>query len=266
VRHLSGGWNHHSLGYRAVSRWQAGAAFHHPVLRAATYAMYLDTDAYFPGFVAEDPIASLQEAGGVFACSRGFGGVPVGRENRLWEATLLYLHLRHRDPRGSALLRTLIDEDLNFVGATSLVDFSIVKTDFFRDRQGYGDYFEFIDSWGGWWHHSWYSTLAVTLGVGIWAADDQVLALEVPYAHQAACICGPVHDSHDKRVCVQLADGALSMSYWVPARKAARGLWLCWPLEQLHAYREAGGRCREDEHESYFCSGGPAAGQFEQAV
>merc|ERR1712061_446869 len=59
ARRLSGGWNHHSIGYRAVSRWQAGAAFHHPVLQRASYAMYLDTDAYFPGFVTEDPIHML---------------------------------------------------------------------------------------------------------------------------------------------------------------------------------------------------------------
>lgn len=260
ARRLSGGWNHHSRGYRAVSRWQAGAAFQHPVLRRAPYAMYLDTDAYFPGFTAEDPIALLAESGGVFGFSRAFGQIPTARENHLWEATLLYIHLRHRDPRGSNLLRSLADEDLNFRGGTGFVDYHVAATHFFRDRAGYGDYFEYLDSMGGWWHHSWYSTLAVTLGVAIWAADHQVLPLDTPYAHQVACVCGAPGDPQKPR-CVQHADGALAMSYWMPSRRAARGLWLCWEEEQLQAFREAGGKCiRDESHDQfYYCTGTPPA-------
>lgn len=262
-RAWSSGWNHHRLGYRAVSRWQAGAAFHHPVFRDVPYAMYLDTDAYFPGFVQVDPIAQLEARGGVYACSPLVGHIPNGRENHLWAMSVLYIHLRHRNPRGTMLLRELADENLNFKGATSYVDFHVASPAFFRDQLRYGDYFEFLDSLGGWWHHAWYSTLAVTLGVAIHASDEEVLLLQAPYAHQASCFCGA---SRGAPHCVHHADARLAMSYWSPSRRAAGGLWLCWPDEELRAFWQlAGNQCTRDGS-SFFCTGTaamPAKGERE---
>merc|ERR1712118_51623 len=150
--------------------------------------MYFDTDAYFPGPVLRDPFSVLEATGAVYACSSLLGAIPRGRENRLWEASFMYMRLRHIDPRGSEMLRLLVDEDLKFKGMTTYVDFHVAATGFFRNMMKYGDYFSFIDSFGGWWHHSWYSTLAVTLGVAIWAGDA-VLLLDTPYAHQMSCRC-----------------------------------------------------------------------------
>merc|ERR1712217_850170 len=98
------------------------------------------------------------------------------------------------------------------------------------DSVGYGDYFGFLDSMGGWWNKAWYSTLAVTLGVAIWAETGKVILYDTPYAHQASCACGPQLSAPvpTKKFCVHSADGPLSMSYWGPARRAERGLWLCW--------------------------------------
>merc|ERR1712086_576711 len=163
--------------------------FHHPVLKGATHAMYWDTDAYLPGPLWRDPIAELQATGGMYACSKLFGHIPRGRENRLWEASVLYMWLRGIDPRGNPLLRALADENLVFSGATTFVDFHVADTEFFRSTAGYGDYFAFLDSMQGWWFHAWYSTLAVTLGVAIWAGNG-VQLLDTPYAHQTSCACG----------------------------------------------------------------------------
>eukprot|EP00971_Amphidinium_carterae_P114477 2268283-Amphidinium_carterae.1 len=237
---MSSGLNHQRPGYKAVSRWEAGAVFYHPVMMQASYAMELDADAYFPGPLATDPMLEMQRSGAVFAAPSQMGGIPLARQNTLWEVSLLYARLRREPMKREYLQRHIASDSLSFLGRNFLTDFSIAQTAFFRDKTRYGDWFAFLESIGGWWSHAFYSTMVTTIGVGLWASSSEVMFLETPYAHQASCVCG------DAGTCVLLEGVAEGMSQWYSRTFApdTSAKWVCWTEAQVAAFRARFGTCR----------------------
>merc|ERR1712216_577463 len=70
-----------------------------------------------------------------------------------------------------------------------MLDIEILKLDWIRGEQ-YQDFFQYMDSTGGFWIHRWGNNPFRTFAVALLLEYSDVKSLDMPYAHQDFCSCG----------------------------------------------------------------------------
>ncbi|CAE8610896.1 unnamed protein product [Polarella glacialis] len=178
-----------SVGYRAMTRWRSGPMFLEPALAGFDFAMTFDTDSYFPAALGSDPFEILQSEGLVALFPH------LGRESasvvvNFMHHFLLYCRLRGMDPRRTSMLAALVEKNYKWYQQCLMLDMEVVRLDWFRGKE-YQDFFRYMDSSGGFWLHRWGNNPVRTFGVGLLLEDKDVRSMELPYAHQDFCSCGP---------------------------------------------------------------------------
>lgn len=178
-----------SVGYCAMTRWRSGPVFLEPALESFDFAMTLDTDSYFPADLAADPFEVVQREGWV-------AGFPhLGRESasvvvNFMHYFLLYCRLKDMHPRRTEMLASLIESNFKWYQQCLMLDIEVLRLDWFRGA-AYQDLFRYLDSTGGFWLHRWGNNPVRTFAVALLLEDRDVRSLDLPYAHQDYCSCGP---------------------------------------------------------------------------
>ncbi|CAE7930379.1 APX7, partial [Symbiodinium sp. KB8] len=130
-----------------------------------------------------------------------------------WEFCRLYFESKGIDPKSTKMMRRLTDalvlrdtywHEWNRV--LFMNDIEITKLSWFQSRQ-YQDFFEFLDSVGGFWLYRWGDHAVRTIAVALFLNPDHLMRMRVPYGHQNTCRCG---DDRPKEVCVR----ASSSDWW----------------------------------------------------
>jgi len=86
-------------------------------------------------------------------------------------------------------LRTCVSEEkLDWNLLVFMTDIEIVKIGWFNSKP-YQDYFEFLDSMGGFWLHRWGDHAVRTIAVSMFLPQERVYKMDIPYAHQEYCKC-----------------------------------------------------------------------------
>lgn len=178
-----------SVGYRAMTRWRSGPVFLEPALAEFDYAMTLDTDSYFPAVVKADPFEFLQKHGLIAAFPH------LGRESasvvvNFMHYFLLYCKLKGLHPRRTRMIAALIETNYKWYQQCLMLDMEVLRLDWFRS-DAYQDMFRYMDSTGGFWLYRWGNNPFRTFAVTLLLEDGNVRSLDLPYAHQDFCSCGP---------------------------------------------------------------------------
>lgn len=178
-----------SVGYRAMIRWRSGPIFLEPALAGFDYAMTLDTDSYFPAAFAEDPFEVLHREGWAAAFPH------LGRESasvvvNFMHYFLLYCRLKGVHARRTEMLASLIEVNFKWYQQCLMLDIEVLRLDWFRGST-YQDFFRYMDSTGGFWLHRWGNNPVRTFAVALLLEDRNVRSMDLPYAHQDFCSCGP---------------------------------------------------------------------------
>lgn len=178
-----------SIGYRANCRFHSGPVFQQPVMKHFDYSMHLDSDSYFPGDVLVDPLREFHDGNYTYAFSHLLLDHPVVLRH-FWSTSLTYMALKGIHPLGTNLLRTFIDENLEYNHHVFMSDIEIVAIAYFSDPKGdYQDYFRYIDSTDGFWLYRWGNNAVRTIGVSMFVPESKVYEMRIPYAHQSYCHC-----------------------------------------------------------------------------
>jgi len=202
----------YGLGYRGMCRFRSGPIFMQPVMKGFDYAWTLDTDGYFPTDILSDPLERMWREDRVYGYSH------VSRDQasavqHFWEFCRLYFESKGIDPKSTKMMRRLTDalvlrdtywHEWNRV--LFMNDIEITKLSWFQSRQ-YQDFFEFLDSVGGFWLYRWGDHAVRTIAVALFLNPDHLMRMRVPYGHQNTCRCG---DDRPNEVCVR----ASSSDWW----------------------------------------------------
>jgi len=230
-----------SVGYRAMIRWRSGPLFLESALSRFDYAMTLDTDSYFPADVRADPFRMVHDSGLIAAFPH------LGRESasvvvNFMHYFLLFCNLLGLHPRRTRMLQSLIESNFKWYQQCMMLDIEILRLDWFRDER-YQNMFRYMDSTGGFWLHRWGNNPFRTFAVALLLEDSHVRSMELPYAHQDYCSCGPgaplcVKDPHSGILaCNQtasslalppinlgdLAEGLLDLQPWRGTERQKKG-------------------------------------------
>merc|ERR1712060_253793 len=194
--------------------------FTQPVMKGFDYAWTLDTDGYFPAKILEDPFEKMWEQGHVYAYSH-ISRDQASAVQHFWEFCRLYMELKGLDPKRTQIMRRITDalvlrdtywHEWNRV--LFMNDIEITKLSWFRGQE-YQDFFNFLDSMGGFWLYRWGDHAVRTIAIALFMDPSLLLKMGVPYGHQNTCRCG---NEHPLDVCVR----ANSSSWWkcVPRTEA----------------------------------------------
>jgi alpha 1,2-mannosyltransferase len=176
-----------SLGYRGMCRFRSGPLFDQPVLRGFDYAMTLDTDGYLPDALIDfDPIEKMHNDGGLYAYSHILDDQPAAVEH-FYEHVLMFMRDRGIQTDKLPLLAPFLAEG-KWNMRLYMNDIEIMKLDWFRGEK-YRDFFNYLDSFGGWWLHRWGDHAVRTFAVGMWMNKDELVQIDIPYGHQSYCKC-----------------------------------------------------------------------------
>ncbi|CAD7957342.1 unnamed protein product [Amoebophrya sp. A120] len=182
------------LGYRGMCRFRSGPIFLHPILRNMDYAFTLDTDGYFPAPVQHDPIERMHRENRVYMYSH-ISRDQAGQVQHFWEFTRLYLEHKQYNPKSTKLMRRITDalvmRDTYWHEWNRLLfmnDIELVKLSWFQSPV-YQDYFQFLDSMGGFWLYRWGDHGIRTIAIALHLGEEFLAKLNVPYSHQSACVC-----------------------------------------------------------------------------
>ncbi|KAF4690336.1 alpha 1,2-mannosyltransferase 2.4.1 [Perkinsus olseni] len=212
-----------SLGYRGMCKFRSGPIFGQPVfgrrktetsssavqvLKAFDYMMTLDTDGYLPDDLAYDPIQQMYEGDYVYSYSHTLNDQPAAVQH-FWDHTLEYMAQRGIEPLGTELLREFIDQvSLEWTYRLFMNDIEVVHLGWFRSAQ-YMDYYNYLDSQGGWWLYRWGDHAVRTMAVAMWLDKKQLMHMDIPYGHQSFCRC-----ASPERICVRNSDMGLDPRDW----------------------------------------------------
>eukprot|EP00927_Polykrikos_kofoidii_P030017 TRINITY_DN25899_c0_g1_i1.p1 TRINITY_DN25899_c0_g1~~TRINITY_DN25899_c0_g1_i1.p1 ORF type:complete len:1099 (+),score=140.84 TRINITY_DN25899_c0_g1_i1:89-3385(+) len=216
--------NRHRFGYLAQSRFRSGPLFSHPATKLFDYLWGLDSDSHFPAPVTNNPFEDMHASDDLVL---GLAHVTLTSDLSvvgLWENTLLYAMSEGIDIWNDFLHTRWREEDIHGIGQffvegmpdwknhakwknlVVMTDCEILRSSFFREGTRYWDYYEFLDSMGGFWTHRWGDHAVRTLGLSLalWEEDrptwnhrpgrgtpnwPRLMNLHIPYAHQEACFC-----------------------------------------------------------------------------
>merc|ERR1740121_2532223 len=179
--------------------------FVQPVMANFDYAWTLDTDGYLPATLEADPFEKMWRGGYVYGYSH------VSRDQasavqHFWEFCRLYMESRGIDPKGTRILRRLTDALVlrdtywhEWNRGLFMNDIEITQLSWFRSQQ-YQDFFNFLDSVGGFWLYRWGDHAVRTIAIALWLNPSLLMRMGVPYGHQETCRCG---DEHEGEVCVR---------------------------------------------------------------
>ncbi|KAF4669303.1 alpha 1,2-mannosyltransferase 2.4.1 [Perkinsus olseni] len=197
-----------SLGYRGMCKFRSGPIFDQPVLKAFDYMMTLDTDGYLPDDLAYDPIQQMYEGDYVYSYSHTLNDQPAAVQH-FWDHTLEYMVQRGIEPLGTELLREFIDQiSLEWTYRLFMNDIEVMRLGWFRSAQ-YMDYYNYLDSQGGWWLYRWGDHAVRTMAVAMWLDKRQLMHMDIPYGHQSFCRC-----ASPERICVRNSDMGLYPREW----------------------------------------------------
>ena len=183
------------VGYRGMCKFRSGTMFLQPVLRSVDYLMTLDTDGYLPDSIDFDPIDEMYQGGYVYTYSHILDDQPAAVEH-FWEHTRMFMRDRQIDVDSTPLLRQFIHEE-KWNMKLYMNDIEVMKIDWFRG-QPYQDYFNYLDSQGGWWLYRWGDHAVRTMAVSMWLEESKLKRMIIPYGHQGYCSCG-----QSEKVCVK---------------------------------------------------------------
>eukprot|EP00929_Paragymnodinium_shiwhaense_P071101 TRINITY_DN36120_c0_g1_i2.p1 TRINITY_DN36120_c0_g1~~TRINITY_DN36120_c0_g1_i2.p1 ORF type:complete len:288 (+),score=3.61 TRINITY_DN36120_c0_g1_i2:333-1196(+) len=175
----------------SLRRWRTGPVFREGALADFDYALMLEPTAYLPGTVSSDPFQVLDSHGVVAAFPHHRAGglaEQADSTDNLFQHFLLYCSLKNIHPRRSRLLSYLISEDLSWSRQSLKFGFEFVRLEWFRGDV-YQDFFQYLDSTGGFSRHRWEHAAVRSLALGSLLEDGQVRALSMPYADAHSCVC-----------------------------------------------------------------------------
>ncbi|CAK9088851.1 Probable mannosyltransferase KTR3 [Durusdinium trenchii] len=195
----------YGVGYRGMCRFRSGPIFVQPVMKGFDYAWTLDTDGYFPADLHSDPLERMWREDRVYGYSH------VSRDQasavqHFWEFCRLYFESKGIDAKATKMMRRLTDalvlrdtywHEWNRV--LFMNDIEITKLSWFQSER-YQDFFQFLDSVGGFWLYRWGDHAVRTIAIALFLDPDLLMRMQVPYGHQNTCRCG---GERPEEVCVR---------------------------------------------------------------
>ena len=179
-----------------------------PVMKQFDFAWTLDTDGYYPAPLNTDYMQVMHDENKIYAYSHTSRDQPSAVQH-FWELTRGYLEHKNITVMDTPTLRHLTDALVmrdTFWNEWNRVlfmnDVEIVRLSWFRNDP-YQDFFNYIDSLGGWWLYRWGDHGVRTLAVAFWVDKEDYFQMKIPYGHQNVCHCG---DEHPNQVCKRFGE------------------------------------------------------------
>eukprot|EP00913_Durusdinium_trenchii_P026452 g24818.t1 len=188
-------------GYRQLSALKQKTSRYMPVEEAVEapeeadpFVTRVPPQAYAPQGYAPQTYAPYQ-AGGLYKYVQHF-----------WEFCRLYFESKGIDAKATKMMRRLTDalvlrdtywHEWNRV--LFMNDIEITKLSWFQSER-YQDFFQFLDSVGGFWLYRWGDHAVRTIAIALFLDPDLLMRMQVPYGHQNTCRCG---GERPEEVCVR---------------------------------------------------------------
>jgi len=201
-------------GYRAQSRFRSGPFFATAVAQRFDYLLGLDGDSMFPGRLEQDPFQVMHSDASLVLGYQYITMTSPSSSQKFWQVSLLYCGLLGADLVKAAEGGHFFQRSLSATGGwetspswTNMVvmtDCELVRVSFFKPGTEYYRYFEFLDSFGGFWLHRWgdHAVRALGTGLALWLLEHgsnldhnessqvyQAYDMKLSYAHQNSCFC-----------------------------------------------------------------------------
>jgi alpha 1,2-mannosyltransferase len=175
-----------SESYRHMCRFNSGFFFMHPLLAQYDYYWRIEPDVHFFCDIDFDPFKFMREN------NKKYSFVISFREFRstiptLWKTTKEYVDSRKIEPTWFKFFEDKNNGDYNLCHFWS--NFEIADLRFFRSKQ-YLDYFQYLDSKGGFFYERWGDAPVHSLAVGLFLKKSEVHFFnDIGYEHPPYTHC-----------------------------------------------------------------------------
>merc|ERR1711924_205755 len=199
----------------------------------------LDTDSMFPRELEEDPFEKMHNNDSLALGYQHITVTSATSSKNFWEDSLLFLShsgidvVKARANKSRFLSNFLVSPEGFEVAPVwnnqvVMTDCEIMRVSFFQPGTRYYEYFEYLDTLGGFWLFRWgdHAVRALGTGLALWPYEEGRLewprlaayAMKTPYAHQGSCFCEDL-----RLMCVSLGKNASGDPLW-PEKKQ---IWEC---------------------------------------